>query len=249
MNRFFVDMDGRNIGTCVSITGGDVNHIKNVLRLRIGDEIIVCDCRGRDYHCRLSQITGEEVVADVIDICDNFAELPVKVTLFQGYPKSDKMELIVQKMVELGVCRIVPVYTARTIVRLDEKKASRKTQRYNTIAEAAAKQSGRGIIPVVTEPVTFKQAIDMAEDLDMNIIPYEEAEGLETSRCVIEEIKNHSSLGIFIGPEGGFAKEEVDMAVEAGARCITLGHRILRTETAGLSVMSIVMFATDRDSI
>lgn len=247
MNRFFVDMDGREAGRSITITGGDVNHIRNVLRLKIGEQILISDGRGRDYYCRISDIDSEQVVADIEDVCDNFAELPVEVTLFQGYPKSDKMDLIVQKMVELGVHRIVPVFTARTVVKLDAKKAAKKTERYNLIAEAAAKQSGRGLVPEVLSPVTFAQAIKMASELDMNIIPYEEAEGLEYSRRVISDIQGKKSLGIFIGPEGGFSRDEVEQAMAAGAKSITLGHRILRTETAGLAVMAIVMFEIDRD--
>ena len=247
MNRFFVDMDGREAGTSITITGGDVNHIRNVLRLKIGEQILISDGRGRDYYCRISDIDSEQVVADIEDVCDNFAELPVEVTLFQGYPKSDKMDLIVQKMVELGVHRIVPVFTARTVVKLDAKKAAKKTERYNLIAEAAAKQSGRGLVPEVLSPVTFAQAIKMASELDMNIIPYEEAEGLEYSRRVISDIQGKKSLGIFIGPEGGFSRDEVEQAMAAGAKSITLGHRILRTESAGLAVMAIVMFEIDRD--
>lgn len=247
MNRFFVDMDGREAGTSITLTGGDVNHIRNVLRLKPGEQILISDGRGRDYYCRISDIDGEYVVADIEDVCDNFAELPVEVTLFQGYPKSDKMDLIVQKMVELGVHRIVPVFTARTVVKLDAKKAAKKTERYNSIAESAAKQSGRGLIPEVLTPVTFAHAIEMASELDMNIIPYEEAEGLEYSRKVLSEIHGKKSLGIFIGPEGGFSRDEVEQAMAAGAKSITLGHRILRTETAGLAVMSIVMFEIDRD--
>ena len=150
-------------------------------------------------------------------------------------------------MVELGVHRIVPVFTARTVVKLDAKKAAKKTERYNLIAESAAKQSGRGLIPEVLTPVTFAHAIKMASELDMNIIPYEEAEGLEYSRKVLSEIHGKKSLGIFIGPEGGFSRNEVEQAMAAGAKSITLGHRILRTETAGLAVMSIVMFEIDRD--
>ena len=245
MNRFFVDIDGSDVGTDINITGGDVNHIRNVLRLKVGEQIVVSDGRGRDYTCRISQIDTDVVICNIEDINDNFAELPVEVTLFQGYPKSDKMDLIVQKMVELGVHRIVPVFTARTIVKLDQKKAAKKTDRYQTIAESAAKQSGRGIIPEITEPVSFADALKMAKDLDMNIIPYEEAEGIEQSRKVISDISGHRSLGIFIGPEGGFAREEVGQAQAIGAECITLGHRILRTETAGLAVMSIIMFQLD----
>lgn len=245
MNRFFVDIDGRDVGTDINITGGDVNHIKNVLRLRIGEHVVVSDGRGRDYTCRIAQIGTDVVICNIEDINDNFAELSVEVTLFQGYPKSDKMDLIVQKMVELGVHRIVPVFTARTIVKLDQKKAAKKTDRYRTIAESAAKQSGRGIIPEVAEPVSFAEALELAKELDMNIIPYEEAEGMEQARKIISGIRGHRSLGVFIGPEGGFAREEVEQAQAIGAECITLGHRILRTETAGLAVMSIIMFQLD----
>lgn len=245
MNRFFVDIDGRDIGTDINITGGDVNHIKNVLRLRIGEHVVVSDGRGRDYTCRIAQIGTDVVICKIEDINDNFAELPVEVTLFQGYPKSDKMDLIVQKMVELGVHRIVPVFTARTIVKLDQKKAAKKTDRYRTIAESAAKQSGRGIIPEIAEPVSFAEALELAKELDMNIIPYEEAEGMEQARRIISGIRGHRSLGVFIGPEGGFDREEVEQAQAIGAECITLGHRILRTETAGLAVMSIIMFQLD----
>lgn len=247
MNRFFVDDPGAFSDRSVVITGEDVNHVKNVLRLKENDELIVSDGRGRDYHCRISGITNEEVVADICDICDNFSELSTEITLFQGFPKGDKMELIIQKTVEIGVTRIVPVMTKRTVVKLDDKKAKKKTERYNMIAESAAKQSGRGMIPEVTMPVSFAEAVSMAEKLDMNIIPYEEAEGVEYSRNIIKSIKGKKSLGIFIGPEGGFAREEVEKALDAGASAITLGHRILRTETAGMAVISIIMFELEED--
>lgn len=247
MNRFFVDDPGAFSDRSVVITGEDVNHVKNVLRLKENDELIVSDGRGRDYHCRISGITNEEVVADICDICDNFSELSTEITLFQGFPKGDKMELIIQKTVELGVTRIVPVMTKRTVVKFDDKKAKKKTERYNMIAESAAKQSGRGMIPEVTMPVSFAEAVSMAEKLDMNIIPYEEAEGVEYSRNIIKSIKGKKSLGIFIGPEGGFAREEVEKALDAGASAITLGHRILRTETAGMAVISIIMFELEED--
>ena len=247
MNRFFVDDPGAFSDRSVVITGEDVNHVKNVLRLKENDELIVSNGRGRDYHCRISGITNEEVVADICDICDNFSELSTEITLFQGFPKGDKMELIIQKTVELGVTRIVPVMTKRTVVKLDDKKAKKKTERYNMIAESAAKQSGRGMIPEVTMPVSFAEAVSMAEKLDMNIIPYEEAEGVEYSRNIIKSIKGKKSLGIFIGPEGGFAREEVEKALAAGTSAITLGHRILRTETAGMAVISIIMFELEED--
>ena len=187
------------------------------------------------------------MVADILDVCDNFAELETGITLFQGFPKADKMEWIIQKTVELGVTRIVPVMTKRTVFKLDAKKAGKKTERYQAIALAAAKQSGRGIIPEVTAPVTWKEALAMAKELDMNMIPYEEAEGVAYSKEVFASIKGKKSLGIFIGPEGGFARDEVETAVAMGAKMVTLGHRILRTETAGMAVMSIIMFELEED--
>ena len=157
------------------------------------------------------------------------------------------MEWIIQKTVKLGVTRIVPVMTKRTVVKLDAKKAGKKTERYQAIALAAAKQSGRGVIPEVTAPVTWKEALAMAKKLDMNMIPYEEAEGVAYSKEVFASIKGKKSLGIFIGPEGGFAGEEVEAATDMGAKMVTLGHRILRTETAGMAVMSIIMFELEED--
>lgn len=247
MNRFFVDMDGREAEQTIDITGKDVNHIKNVLRLKQKEEIIVSDGRGRDYRCRISGMTNEKIVAEILDICDNFSELETEITLFQGYPKADKMELIIQKTVELGVKRIVPVMTGRTIVKLDDKKAEKKIERYNAIALGAAKQSGRGVIPEVMMPVSFKQALEIAADLEMNLIPYEEAAGVAYSKRIMRDIKGKKSLGIFIGPEGGFTHEEVIQAQAIGAHAITLGHRILRTETAGMAVMSIIMFELEED--
>ena len=244
MHRFFVDnLSGASDN--IIITGNDVNHIKNVLRLKIGEKIMVSDGSGTDYQCSISDIDSDMVTADIEDVFKNAAELPVKITLFQGMPKSDKLELIIQKAVELGVYEIVPVITKRTVVKIDDKKAGKKLERYNGIAESAGKQSGRGIIPTVKPFMSFKQALEYAKTFDMNLIPYEEAKGMEYSREVIKDIHGKKSLGIFIGPEGGFAKEEVDMAIEAGAKCITLGNRILRTETAGLAVLSIIMFEID----
>ncbi len=244
MHRFFVDNCSGATDNII-ITDGDVNHIKNVLRLRCGEKILVSDGNGTDYECSIADISDNMVVAKIEDVFKNAAELATKITLFQGMPKSDKLELIIQKAVELGAYEIVPVITKRSVVKIDDKKASKKLERYNGIAESAGKQSGRGIIPQVREFMTFKQAIEYAKTLEMNIIPYEEAEGLEYSRQVIKDIKGKKSLGIFIGPEGGFAKEEVDMAISMGAKCITLGNRILRTETAGLAVLSIIMFEID----
>ncbi|MBR1816358.1 MAG: 16S rRNA (uracil(1498)-N(3))-methyltransferase [Lachnospiraceae bacterium] len=246
MPRFYVEKSiCMNADKAITITGNDVNHIKNVLRLKTGEVITVSDGEGTDYMCRISSISQDSVVADIEDVIKNAAELKVKITLFQGMPKSDKLELIIQKAVELGVYEIVPVMTKRTIVKLDEKKAAKKLERYNAIAKSAAEQSGRGIIPEVKGFMSFKEALSYSKSLDMNIIPYEEARGMEYSREVIKSIRDVGSLGIFIGPEGGFAKEEVEDAESIGAKCITLGNRILRTETAGLATLSIIMFEID----
>jgi len=241
MPRFYVD-GSMGFSESISITGEDVNHIKNVLRLRVGDEITIGDGQGKDYNCRIREFTADSVVADIEDICANAAELPAKLVLFQGMPKSDKLELIIQKAVELGVAEIVPVMTKRTVVKLEPKKETKKLERYNAIAMSAAKQSGRGVIPEVKPFMSFKQALEYAKSLEITMIPYEEAEGISYAREVFKDATTKKSIGIFIGPEGGFAKEEVEAAVAMGAKCITLGNRILRTETAGLCVLSILMF-------
>ena len=246
MPRFYIDKSiCVNADRSINITGKDVNHIKNVLRLKPGESVTISDGEGTDYLCHITSLSSEMVTCDIVDIVKNASELKCMITLFQGMPKSDKLELIIQKAVELGACEIVPVMTKRTIVKLDDKKAGKRIERYNAIAKSAAEQSGRGIIPVVKDFMSFKEALQYAASLDMNIIPYEEAKGMEYSREVIKSIKAVKSLGIFIGPEGGFAKEEVEAAEAMGAKCITLGNRILRTETAGLTTLSIIMFEID----
>lgn len=241
MYRFFVEAE--KIGqTSITITGKDVNHIKNVLRMKIGETILISDGSDREYICSICQMNEEEVVADIKDINGHTRELPVKVTLFQALPKGDKMETVIQKMIELGAYEIVPMSTKRCVVKLDEKKAVGKTKRWNAIAESAAKQSKRGIIPQVSVPVTYKQALEKAKEMDMLLIPYEEAENMERTRQVISGIQQGMHVGIFIGSEGGFAKEEVELAKEYGAKEITLGKRILRTETAGMAIMAVLMY-------
>ncbi len=244
MHRFYVENFSGN-GNTIDITGSDVNHIKNVLRLKDGDEIIVGDGTGNDYTCSIESIEKDRVTAVICDVTRNAAELETKIILFQGMPKSDKLELIIQKAVELGVYEIIPVITKRTVVKIEKNKAEKKLERYNAIAASAAKQSGRGVIPKVMPFMSFPEALSYAEGLDMNIIPYENAEGMEYARSVIKDIKGRKTLGIFIGPEGGFAKEEAEAAVSMGAKCISLGGRILRTETAGLAALSIIMFEID----
>lgn len=241
MYRFFVNPE-QILDNEICITGKDVNHIKNVLRMKIGEQVLISNGQDREYICVIEEIRSEKVLLSICDIDGPERELPVQVTLFQGLPKSDKMETVIQKMVELGAYEIVPVATKRCVVKLDEKKAAMKTKRWNAIAESAAKQSKRGIIPKVSEPISFKQALEKTKTMDLLLIPYEEAQNMEITRKTVSEIKPGMSIGIFIGPEGGFSEDEVILAVEHRAKAITLGKRILRTETAGMALMSVIMY-------
>ena len=239
MHRFFAEPG--NIGEKeIVITGADVNHIRNVLRMRTDEEVLIADGQGAEYRCKLIELSENEVRAQILWKLDGNAELASAVTLFQGLPKSDKMDLIVQKCVELGVDRIVPVSTKRAVVKLDAKKEQTRLKRWNTISESAAKQSGRGVIPEVSGVMSFGKALEEAKKLDVLLIPYERAEHMAETRRVMGSIQPGQSVGIFIGPEGGFEESEVEEAVAAGAQAITLGKRILRTETAGLAVMAML---------
>ena len=248
MYRFFVkqeqiDMEEKKI----HISGSDVKHIKNVLRMRQGETILISAGDNLEYTCLVSEMEAEEVIADISYVQEVGMELPSKIYLFQGLPKSDKMELIIQKAVELGVAEIVPMATKRAVVKLDAKKAAKKVQRWNEIAKSAAKQSKRGLIPEVKPVMSFKEAVEYGKSMDMLLIPYEDAKGIAHSREVVETVKDKKSLGIYIGPEGGFPEEEVSLAMKAGAEPVTLGHRILRTETAGMTLLSILMFMLEED--
>ena len=226
----------------IYIEGLDVNHIKNVLRMKVGEALKVSDGNNRKYLCEIGSMTAQQVCVRIVEEQQVDTELPSKIYLFQGLPKSDKMELIVQKAVELGAYEIIPVATKRAVVKLDEKKALKKVERWRGIAESGAKQSGRNVIPKVTNVMSYKDALTYARGLDVLLIPYELAEGMKETKQVIEEIKRGQSVGIFIGPEGGFETQEVEDAIANGARAITLGKRILRTETAGLTTLSILMY-------
>ena len=241
MPRFFVEPEQVS-GNKIIIEGSDVNHITKVLRMKIGEELMVCDGTGLDYFCTIAKLDSDAVFCDVCNKWESYSELPVKVTLFQGLPKADKMELIIQKTVELGVCEIVPVAMQRSIAKLDDKKAGRKIERWQSISESAAKQAGRGIIPKVTEPMNFAEALEYAKEMDSIIVPYENAKGISYTKEVIREAKACTRLAIFIGPEGGFADSEIERAKEAGAKLVTLGNRILRTETAGMATLAILMY-------
>lgn len=241
MQHFFVTPDQVR-GQQIYIEGSDVNHMKNVLRMKQGEKVEISDGNNHRYCCHIESFEAESIVLQIQEELETDTELPSRIYLFQGLPKSDKMELIIQKAVELGVYEVIPVMTKRAVVKLDAKKAEKKVSRWREIARSAAKQSGRGILPEVTEVVDYREALDRAATLDIVLIPYELAEGMAATKAVIEAIRPGQSIGIFIGPEGGFEKEEVELALKAGAKEITLGKRILRTETAGLTTLSILMY-------
>ena len=243
MQRFFVDPCQIDEKTHqIYITGTDVNHIVNVLRMKQGEELWISDGSKKEYHCTIESFDSDQVCLHILYAQEPDYELPGRIYLFQGLPKADKMELIIQKAVELGVYEIIPVETRRCVVRLDGKKATKKTERWNQIAQSAAKQSKRMLIPEVHSVMTYKEALLYAETLDVKLIPYELAEGMKETKNLISQIRPGQSIGIFIGPEGGFEEGEVEAAVSAGASPVTLGKRILRTETAGLAILSVLMF-------
>ena len=239
MYRFFVEEDQIGQGR-VAIVGGDVNHIRNVLRMRPGEKVVVSDGKERDYCCRIREIGTDRVVADILEENPAGGELPARIYLFQGLPKNDKMELIIQKAVELGVYQVIPVATRRTVVKLDKKKEEAKVKRWNGIAESAAKQSGRSIIPQVTGVISFKEARAAADRFDVKVIPFEHASGMDGTRQEFGRIGPGMDVGVFIGPEGGFEDEEIELAAGTGIKAVSLGRRILRTETAGLMVLSVM---------
>ena len=228
--------------TYIDIVGSDVNHIKNVLRLKTGDSLLISSGDNIDYTCHIAQIDEEHIRADIDSVDERGRELASKIYLFQGLPKADKMELVIQKAVELGAFEVIPVAMKRSVVKLDAKKAESKVKRWNAIAESAAKQSKRSILPQVSDVVTFAQAVKMASEMDLKLVPYELAEGMEQTKQLIESVKPGQRIAIFIGPEGGFDPEEIRTATEAGIHPITLGKRILRTETAGFTTIAWLMY-------
>lgn len=239
MYNFFAKSNNRH-GNSYIITGTDFNHIKNVLRMNEGDTFLVSE-NGQSNLCEIDKFELESVIANIIE--ENFqnTNLPAKIYLFQGLPKSDKMELIIQKAVELGVEEIIPVEMNRCVVKLDDKKKKSKVQRWQAIAESAAKQSKRTSIPNISDVVTFRQAVEKASSLDCFIVPYENKDGMKATKDALSEIKKDCSIGIMIGPEGGFEESEIDAACSAGGKTVSLGKRILRTETAAITSVAMCM--------
>ena len=241
MHHFFADPTQVAEDT-IFITGPDVNHMKHVLRMKPGEEVLISDGTGRDYTCEVEAFEPDRAVVRIHSVCDSRMELPAEIWLFQGLPKADKMELVIQKAVELGAFEVIPVAMKRSVVKLDAKKAESKVKRWNAIAESAAKQSKRSILPQVSDVVTFAQAVKMAENCQIKLLPYECADGMEKTKRLIENITPGQDIAVFIGPEGGFDLDELELAKEAGCEIITLGKRILRTETAGMMLLSVLMY-------
>ena len=242
MYQFFVQPEQIQ-GKTVRITGSDVNHIKNVLRMKPGEELSVSNgVDGKEYRCGIESLGEDEILCTLRFIKEEGLELPSRIWLFQCLPKSDKMELVIQKAVELGAYAVIPVSAKRCVMKLDAKKEKNKLARWQQIAEAAAKQSKRRIIPEITRVMSMKEAVSFAADMDVKLFPYELAEGMERTRKLVDGVKAGQRIAVFIGPEGGFEDSEVEEARKAGFAPITLGKRILRTETAGFTVLAWLMY-------
>ena len=227
MQRFFVEpFQVLEEEHRITLTGPDLNHMKNVLRMRIGEDVWISDGSEKEYHCTIEEFQEDSAVLHILYAQESQYELPSQIYLFQGLPKGDKMELIIQKAVELGAYAVVPVETRRCVVKLDAKKAQKKVSRWQQISER-------------------KEALAFAKGLDVVLIPYELAQGMKETREILSAIQPGQSVGIFIGPEGGFEEEEVRDAMEAGGKPVTLGKRILRTETAGMTMLSILMYTLE----
>ncbi len=245
MYNFFVNQDNKKENKYF-ITGADFNHIKNVLRMVIGEQLLV-SCNNASDLCEIESFESDTVVLKIIEQNYQSTNLPIKIHLFQGLPKSDKLELIIQKSVELGVETITPVAMKRSIVKIDDKKKKSKRERWQAIAEAAAKQSKRTSIPQVCDVLSYKEFITLAKELDLLLVPYECANGMAATKEVLTQIKSGMSIGIIIGPEGGFEQKEIDDALSIGGKVISLGSRILRTETAAITTVAMCMLYSEME--
>lgn len=238
MPRFF--LPGAPDGEVAVIAGTDAKHIARVLRMRVGEPITLCDQQGYDYSGEVAEITDEAVLVSITEKIQSVSEPALSVHLFQAIPKSDKMELIVQKSVELGVSDITPVFTKRCVSRPDARAMAKKVERYQKIALEAAKQSGRGRVPLIHRAVEFSDALAQMAEYDLPLFFYERAD--MPLRDVL--YGDYRSVSILIGSEGGFEETEAQRAVVAGCRSVSLGPRILRCETAPLTALSVVMYAS-----
>ncbi|NCA99359.1 MAG: 16S rRNA (uracil(1498)-N(3))-methyltransferase [Clostridia bacterium] len=249
MPRFFVEEEIPAEATNWGISGDDARHMRTVLRMVPGDELTLCDGRRTDIQAKILALTSNVVELSLGERRANQTESPLEIWLFQGLPKSDKMDSIIQKSVELGVSRIIPVACERSVAKIEARDVARKTERWNKIAREAAKQCGRGLLPLVEAPVSFREAIRLATDTDLALIPWESERDQSIRRLltteeprllVLQKNGQRPRVAILIGPEGGFSRAEIEHALESGLHPVTLGQRILRTETAGPAVLAML---------
>lgn len=245
MYNFFVETENKK-DDHYFIGGSDFNHIKNVLRMSVGEQFLV-SCDDSSDLCEIESIETDTIVVKIVQQNYQTTNLPIKIHLFQGLPKSDKLELIIQKSVELGVSTITPVAMKRSIVKIDDKKKKSKQERWQAIAAAAAKQSKRTSIPQVCDVLSYKEFINQAKELDLLLVPYECADGMTATKDALKLIKGGMSVGIIIGPEGGFEPNEIDQALSAGGKVVSLGSRILRTETAAITTVAMCMLYSEME--
>ena len=241
MDRFFTPKNNINIeqNTCI-IEGEDVKHISRVLRCKENDKLEVCDMDNNEYICEIREINKDNILLDIIEKVNIKRESSLKVKLYQGMPKGTKMELILQKLTEIGVDEIVLVQTKRSVTKIDNKKEDKKIERWERIIYEAAKQSKRGKIPTLRGVLSFNEALKDMENNDLNLCPYEN----ERTISIKEGLKNSSpnTVGIFVGPEGGFEEDEIEKIQNIDGKVVSLGPRILRTETASVVASSIVLY-------
>ncbi|QFJ55741.1 RsmE family RNA methyltransferase [Pseudobutyrivibrio xylanivorans] len=237
MQQVFVNespVDGK-----FNITGNDAHHLTKVVRLRPGERIRVSVSDGSNYICEVTDYVDKDLVVNVVEEVPS-TELPNRIYLFQAIPKGDRMETIIEKCVELGVFEIIPVEMKNCIVKLDDKKKKSKVERYQSIAKSAAEQSKRSIIPNVHAVMSFKEAFEYAKSLDVILLPFESKNGMQDTYDMLDSLEKGQSIGVFIGPEGGFAPSEIEM-VQDSVKLISLGHRILRTDTAAICSLAMLM--------
>lgn len=243
MPKFFIEQNQINENK-ITLIGEDVKHIANVLRKQIGDKINICNITtSENFLCQIDELSKEQIVCNIVEKQKSDAEPNTEITIFQGLPKAEKMELIIQKCTEIGAKEFVPVEMERCVVKLDSKSANKKIERWQKIAETAAKQSGRDIVPKVENLINLKKVCNLIEKYDIVLLAYENEEKYTLKQALnVLNNKEKLKIGIIIGPEGGIDFKEVEILEQAGAKIVTLGKRILRTETVGITMTSIILY-------
>ena len=242
MSKFFVRSE-KIKDSEILIDTEDVNHIKNVLRKNIGDDIIVCDYEKKiNYNCKIKEISKRDIICEIISQRESESESNIKIDIFQGLPKADKMELIIQKGTELGVNSFIPVVFKRSVIKIDEKDKSKKIERWQKISEVAAKQSGRDMIPLIKNIENVKNICKLFENYDIVLVAYENENQNSLKEALKSLNKPEVKIAVIIGPEGGIDESEIELFKDAGAKIVTLGKRILRTETVCLAITAIINY-------